>query len=127
MGDRSVGMYVHFFRALSLSAYLVIHHPLISIHSLPTHTGDAWDVRTLNTDLPVHKVLIMGDRQSGKSSFFGRLLGKGYDPSVYKEDTTVNMGFRMFSNAAMVPMGSIEVSKEGRMKRGKGREGSQHT
>jgi GTPase SAR1 family protein len=63
----------------------------------------------LDRDLPQFKVAVMGERGVGKSSLFARLLGKSFKADEVKEDTTVNMGFRVFHTYDKVPAGSIEV------------------
>jgi GTPase SAR1 family protein len=60
-------------------------------------------------DLPTFKILVMGERACGKSALFARLLGKSFTGMEHKEDTTVNMGVRIFENVEKTPAGTLEV------------------
>jgi len=76
--------------------------------TITTPTEETWDVSHLQAP-PTFKILIMGEKQTGKSALCNRLLGKSFIPDEYKEDSTVNIGIRMFTNLEKVPAGSLEV------------------
>ena len=78
----------------------------------PWETKDTWDIRSIE-DLPVFKILFMGDNNVGKSRLFKRLLGLSFqqeeDIDEYVEDTTVNIGVRVFHDVEKCPLGSLEL------------------